>query len=169
MLRVLLLLFLPVIAEMDIGFGIGLHSFRSEAGMILDGSAINIHIVLAYSADLVAKLKNMRSEEYFAQVSSLKNAHPKEMYVWTFEQQPQSNNPVEILLWPANQVTCLQAFVFVDYRNGKDNRVTVPRSTRHLTLRLGQNEIDAIILRDERVAGKPTKAVEVAPKATIFG
>lgn len=166
MLFVLLLL-LPLMA-LDVGFGIGLHSFRSEANMILDGSAISVHIVIVYNKDLAEKLKEMRSEEYFAQVSSLKNAHPKDMYVWSFEQAPNTNNPVDILVWPANQVTCLQAFVFVDYRNGKDNRIILPRTTRHLTLQLGKNEIDAILLRDERTPGKPTVVVDPAPKATCL-
>lgn len=164
----LLFLLLPLFSKMDIGFGIGLNSFRSEADMILDGSAVTIHIVIAYSKEVVEKLKYMKSEEYFSQVSSMKNAHPDDIYFWVFEQAPNEKNPVEILLWPANQVTCLQAFVFVDYRNGKDNRIMLPRSTRQLTVKLGKNEIDAIILRDERTYGKPTKAIEFSPQSTYF-
>lgn len=152
---------------LDFGFGSMLHTVHLISGQYQDEAAITVDIVVVYDAKLAEQLRGMKSAEYFSTVNSLYNAHPDDIYIWRFQQPTSYNRNLEGLQWPANQVTCSQMFIFVDYRNNKDNRITIPRSAKHVQLRLGRNEVESVTFDYARKDIRAHKKVN-EPRPTIY-
>ncbi|MDR1361836.1 MAG: hypothetical protein LBJ16_01305 [Holosporaceae bacterium] len=116
--------------------------FDVEENMNHNG-AVKLDLIIVYTQELVNKLSEMSSREYFRRKRQLKRDHPDKIkiYQWGIEAEKSLSKPIKIK-HDTNALTPLAAFIFADFSSTGEHRHLVPEALENIKLVLKENDFE---------------------------
>jgi len=106
-------------------------------------SVIRIDLIQVFHEDLWKKISNMDAKEYFTSKSDLNIEHHAQMRTWAFEPLPQNKiRSFAINCW---HQSCFGAIMFFSYASKNKHMLIIPQREKHISIRLGDNDVESII------------------------